>query len=292
MVIKYFIEYILFKFIFIFANLLSWKATYYLGIILGKCVYFCLPYWKKITHNNLKFIYGSTLTQKEIIKMAKKVYENFCIAAVYFLREKKINKKNLDEFIEFQGLENLDKALSQKKGVIVISGHFGNWEVMVRGLCLKGYPIYALYRPQNNYFVDKCINNIRTSGGIKLIPRNKSIRKVFSCIKNNQIFYTMMDQNVIKNGIFVDFMGHRASTAIGTTMFALKTQACVLPIFSYRLNYKKYKIIIGEEILLEKTGIKEKDIEKTTTQFTKSIEEFIKKSPTEWLWLHPRWKTQ
>lgn len=292
MALKCFIEYFLFRSLSVIVYLLPWEVNYILGWGLAQLLYYFLPYWRRVTWQNLRLIYGESLPSFQISRWAKEVYLNFSLAALHFLQHRKITEENLSEFVEFEGLENLNQALQKKRGVILLSAHFGNWELMVRALCLKGYPIYALHRPQNNSLVEKYITQIRISSGVKLISRKGLVREAFRCLKDNRILYTMMDQNVVKGGIFVPFLGKIAATATGTAVFALKTKAPVLPIFSFKKKGKKYRVVIGSEVPLFSTGQWEKDIFENTALFNRVIEEYIKKSPWEWLWLHPRWQTQ
>lgn len=176
-------------------------------------------------------------------------------------------------------------------GVVIISPHFGNWE-LVGSVCASFAPSMAIVFPQSNPYTDRLINQVRNSNNIQTVNTGISVKEVLKAIKNGVNIGFLADQNAGDNGIFVDFMGRPASTAKGPIAIALKTGASVIMTFMIREKDDTHCMIITEEIKLEKTGDLEKDIVTNTKKWTAILEDYVKRYPDHWFWVHRRWKTQ
>ncbi len=229
----------------------------------------------------------------EITKIAKGLYRHLAIVAAEFFALPSITKENLHEWVEFEGLEHLDKALEQKKGVLSIVAHFGNWELMTVALPLGAQPMSIVYRPLDSPTLDNLTAWMRTKDGNTLISKGGSGRKITRLLAENRIIGILSDQNVDKQeGVFVDFFGTPACTSVGLAVLALRTDAPVLPAFMARMPSGKYKFIILPAVEITRTGDYESDLLVNTQRFTKVVEDMVRKYPDQWFWIHQRWKTK
>ena len=259
--------------------------------------FFWLFYHLSVKHrlialSNLRRAYPEK-DMEEIARIAKGFYRHLAIVAAEFFELPSITKQNLDKWVEFEGLENLEKALEQKKGVLSIVAHFGNWELMTVALPLGARPMSIVYRPLDNATLDNLTAWMRTKDGNTLIPKGRAGRKITRLLAENRIVGILSDQNVDKyEGVFVDFFGSPACTSVGLTVLALRTDAPVLPAFMARMPSGKYKFIIQPPVEITRTDNYESDLLVNTQRFTKLVEDMVRKYPDQWFWIHQRWKTK
>jgi Kdo2-lipid IVA lauroyltransferase/acyltransferase len=260
-------------------------------------VLFRLFYYLSVKHrlivlSNLKGAYPDK-DMEEITKIAKGLYRHLAIVAAEFFELPSITKQNLHEWVEFDGLENFEKALEQKKGILSIVAHFGNWELMTVALPLGARPMSIVYRPLDNPTLDNLTAWMRTKDGNTLIPKGGSGRRIIRLLTENRAIGILSDQNVDKHeGVFVNFFGRPACTSAGLAVLALRTDAPVLPAFMARMPNGKYKFIIKPPVEITRTDNYESDLVVNTQRFTKVVEDVVRQYPDQWFWIHQRWKTK
>ncbi len=263
-----------------------------LFIALARIFYYLSPRQRLIAIHNLKSAFPE-MGMTEIVALARKVYRHLAIVAAEFFEIPFLQKANPSVINEIEGIENCTKALEKNKGLLIMSAHFGNWEY---GAALIGklvQPIRIIYRPFDNAVLENLINCIRASTGNTPLPKERATLKMFRALANNESIGILLDQNVaVREGIFVDFFGRPACTTDGIALLALNTEAPVIPTFMYREENERYRLIIGNEVEIIRTGDTRADIAANTQKFTKIIEDMIRKYPDQWLWLHQRWKTK
>ena len=189
--------------------------------------------------------------------------------------------------LESKNRENLLKAFSFGKGVILVSGHIGNWELGMREIA-KEFPVNAIVKSVKNPFVDNFINNTRKRGNVKIIYLKNLYRKVFEAIKKNEMVCIMLDQNARKEGVKMSFLGHKASVFTSPVKLTIKTGATILPVFSYRKNGK---IIVEfcKPIIPKNYKNNQEDILNLTKILNLKLEKRILQNPAQWFWIHKRW---
>jgi KDO2-lipid IV(A) lauroyltransferase len=202
-----------------------------------------------------------------------------------------LKNDKLDGLVEFEGLENIDRALSEKKGAVMIAGHFGSWELMGAATRQKGYPIDFLVGEQHNLLVDDMMNEYRQLMGIGIIKMGVATRGVIKALRNNRFVAMLSDQDAGRDGTMVSFFGYPASTPKGPAAFALKTDAQIIMGFIIRQDNKKQRIIFEKPIHIQKSEDKEEDIKNLTQAYTSLLEDYIRKYPDHWFWPHRRWKS-
>jgi Kdo2-lipid IVA lauroyltransferase/acyltransferase len=246
----------------------------------------------RVSRENIKKTLGASMTDSEAAILNRGVYKHFGQTLFELAHIFRINKKNLDKYVVFEGQENLTRALSKGKGVFILSAHLGNWEMITAAISIRFGGLCAVATPQHAPAVDRLINAIRTRSGMEIIPKKNSIKKMISEIRQNKMVGILLDLNTKwEQGVFVDFLGRPSCTNKGLALIALKMDTPVIPVFSVREEDGLYHILMGEEVKLIRTGDRTIDIEENTALFTRIIEAQVKRYPDQWLWIHRRWKT-
>jgi KDO2-lipid IV(A) lauroyltransferase len=203
-------------------------------------------------------------------------------------------EKNVDEVVVYDGLENYEQAYARGKGVLFVTAHFGGWELSAFAHSLHGHWLHIVMRPMDNQYLDRLIQHYRTMHGNKTVAKDDFVRGLLAAMKAGETVGILMDTNMTPpQGVFVDFFGIPACTASGLARIALRTDAAVLPGFTiWDEDLGKYRLRFDPSLELIRTGDQEADIVANTQMFTKVIEEYVRKYPEQWLWVHRRWKTR
>jgi len=268
----------------------QWACRF--GNFLGHLLFQADRKHRVIVLDNLTRAFGKEKNQHEIKLLAKQVFRNVFQIVFEIGWSLRLDKKQLMKYFTIEGRSYLQNAHEQGKGVLVLMAHFGNWELSsVVGAMLK-YPLSVVYRPLDYKPLDRFFINIRTRFGGQVIPRKRSLRPILRSLGRGEMVGLLMDQNVDwYEGVFVDFMGHRACTNNGMALLALKTGAPVIPVFMVR---KKTGFVakILPEVPFKRTGDKTRDVEDNTQQYNNVIDSFLRQHPDQWFWFHQRWKTK
>jgi KDO2-lipid IV(A) lauroyltransferase len=214
--------------------------------------------------------------------------------AVEFARFPKYNRANIEETIEIEGHENFLAAQRKGRGVLILTGHIGAWELSSFAHAVHGYPMHYLARPLDNARLDAFVNRYRCLSGNQPIYKNESARAVLKALHGGGIVGILADQNTLpEEGAFVDFFGKDACTTTGIARLALHTGAAVVPGYAYwDAPARKYKLRFDPAVEIVETGNAERDVVVNTQRFAKIIENIVRKFPEQWVWVHARWKTR
>ena len=229
----------------------------------------------------------------EIIQIAKASYNSFVRVTMEFTEMLYFKKDTLHKMITINGLEHYREAKQEGKGVFLFSAHFGNWELGNAALALMTGPFYFVYRILDSPFLEKGITDVRASCGVKSLSKEHAMRPMMRLLKQNKTISLLIDQNVaVYDGIFIDFFGRPACTTSGLALLALHSGVPVLPVFTTRMPDGKYTLEIGSKVDIIDTGNRSADMLINTQNFSKIIEDHIRKYPEQWFWMHQRWKTK
>lgn len=202
--------------------------------------------------------------------------------------------ENITRFVILEGHENFLAGQACNKGVLFLTGHMGGWEVSSFAHALYGFPLHFMVRPLDNSRVNALVNHYRCLSGNQPISKNESARTVLTILRDHGTIGILADQNTMpEEGIFVPFFATPACTTTGIARLALHTGAAVVPGYAYWDNQlRKYHLRFEPPLELIKTGNTEHDIRENTERFTRVIEDFARRYPDQWLWIHARWKTR
>jgi len=253
------------------------------GKILGLLFYFMDKKHRQLAFKNLSLAFGGTKPAKELKKISRSSFKHYGEFLFSLSTFSAVNNPNRLESITVEGERHLDDALKQKRGVLLISAHYGSWEMAPSFLSLKA-PVNVIVRPLDNPAIEEKIHEIRMGIGAKVIPKANASKHILRALSENEMVAILMDQNVLRSqAVFVD---------PGPAIFHLRTGAPLVPVFCYPIKRSKYFIEIGKPLNFTSSGNVEKDILKITQACTKIIEDQIKKEPRFWLWFHDRWRTR
>ncbi len=201
---------------------------------------------------------------------------------------------NVDEIVVYDGFENFERACAQKKGVLFLTAHFGGWELSAFAHSLHGHPMHIVARGLDNVYLDRLVTRYRTMHGNRIVDKDDFVRGLLAAMKSGEAVGILMDTNMTPpQGVFVDFFGIPACTASGLARIALRTDAAVVPGFTiWDAQLGKYRLRFDPALDLTRSGNLEADIQANTQQFTRVIEDYVRKYPDQWLWVHRRWKTR
>jgi Kdo2-lipid IVA lauroyltransferase/acyltransferase len=224
----------------------------------------------------------------------RQVYRNLGWQLTEFCHMPRYTAEEASRFIRYEGLENYLKARDKGKGVLVLTGHLGAWELSSFYHSLMGYPMGMVIRRLDNPLVDDYVNRVRCLHGNRVIHKDDFARGLIASMRAGETVGILMDTNMTPpQGVFVPFFGVAACTASGMARVALKTGAAVVPGFLlWSEREGRYVLRFGEEIATADTGNAEKDSLENTARFTAVLERYIREYPEQWLWMHRRWKTR
>ncbi len=259
---------------------------------IGVLAYYLLPGERQKTKNHLRRVYPEK-SNRAISEMAKKVFVNLMSNMVDAFRVAQFTNKNIDDYVTVSNLQKLDIALARGKGVLAITGHIGNWELLGAYLAIKGYPLYVIGATLYDRRIDEMLVKNRENSGIKYIPRGDSTRLILKALKDKAMIGILIDQDSRHvAGEFIDFLGQEAYTPVGPAVLARKTGASIIPVAIHMKADYSHVIEFGDILNLDNSGDVQADRIANTLKCSKEIEKFILKYPTQWVWMHRRWKTR
>jgi len=275
------------------AGKLPQRTLYSLAGVLGALWHRVDSDHRSVALRNLELAYGDELDAADRIRICKEVFEHLTRVVLELPYLPRLTRDNPDRFIEFSGVEHLEAARAKGKGVLIMTSHFGNWELMSLAFSIKYFPVNAVVRPLDSPFLNTLVNRLRSRGGNVLIPKKGSVRQILRLLRNGQIITLLVDQNVDwYDGVFVPFFNEIACTNKALAVLALRTHAPVVPVHNVRMEDGRYAVIFEPEVPIIRTGDTTRDIEENTARFNRIIEGVVRLHPEQWLWLHKRWKTR
>ena len=280
------------KVLLVIIRVLPRKVAMWIGAGLGALIFRFLHEERSKTIDNLTIAYGGEKSETEIRAMAREVWVNLGKSGVEFAI--KMGQEDPERFfrdLEVRGNEYLQEAYQKGRGILGLISHMGCWEGTAMGLPMLGIPAYAIGKRLGNEKLNDLLFESRGKKGVPTLARGSSYKTILRVLSENNLIGILIDQDTDVRGVFVDFYGRPAHTPIGAAMLAMDSGAPVLPMFYLKKPDDTYEFIIEKEIPLVMTGNRRQDMEENTRRFHEVIEKYIKKYPTQWVWMHNRWKT-
>jgi KDO2-lipid IV(A) lauroyltransferase len=205
----------------------------------------------------------------------------------------KYTRENVRNTVVYDGFENFAQASNEGRGVLFLTAHLGAWELSAFAHSLYGHPLNIVVRPLDNPYLDRLAREYRGMHGNNSVDKDFA-RGLIRAMREGETAGVLMDTNMIATqGVFVDFFGIPACTANGLARVARKTEAAVVPGFTiWDPKLRKYRLRFDPPATLVRTTDPEADVVANTALFTKIIEEYVRRYPEQWLWMHRRWKTR
>jgi len=194
------------------------------------------------------------------------------------------------DLFEFVGFERMAE-LPEKPGIVFATAHVGSWEVAGTALPRGGFPIWSMMRGFRNVFADKYIRDMRRTTGARMLEKHGALRRIIRLMRQGEHVAFLIDQDAGRHGIFVDFFGRPASTTPAPASLALRTGATIVFGCARRIGPERFRIVLDDLIQPNPNADTDEEIRRIMQRLTSDLERIVRQSPTDWLWLHRRWKT-
>jgi Kdo2-lipid IVA lauroyltransferase/acyltransferase len=256
-------------------------------------LYAILPRLRQVGLRNLELAFPEK-SERERRHILRGVYISLGRLLSEIPKFSSYSRENVGRIAIYDGFENFERARARGKGVLFLTAHLGGWEIGSFVHSLHGNPLHVVMRALDNPYIDAYTRNLRTLHGNTLIDKDEFARGVLAALRKGDTVGVLMDTNMLSGeGEFVDFFGHPASTTTSVARLAMRTDAAVVPAFTiWDPNLGKYRIHFEPMIPTIRTGDDNADGITNTARYTKLIEDFIRRYPDQWLWVHRRWKTR
>lgn len=284
--IKNITEYTFFRLFVAFFKLLPKPLVLFILKIIVVLGGYYLGIRKKIVLSQLKMCFPDK-SKTEILRLTKRIYIELAvtIAEVFVFSDEYLFRK-----LNIVNLENITEALKFKKGVIVVSAHFSNWELGAKVLANKYPPVYGVVKKQRNRLFDNYINLQRQNTGLVTIDMNNALKHIIGALNKNQIVAFLVDQYARKQGVEMDFLGHKTKSYTSVAQIAIKYGVPVVMAFDLRDSNGEHKLIFHEPMIFDNLSYNDKNVLDISKKIYQHIEEYIIDYPHLWFWVHRKWR--
>lgn len=265
--------------------------------VAGRFVYHCLPYRRNVILSNINQVFGASLNDVQQKHLARAFYSHLLtsIKEMFFLRF--MNEQQLCDRVEVKGHERLLDVAAQGKGVLVLTGHFGNWEFAPLGgiLNFKQFQgqFHFIRRLLGNKTLERILFRRYYRAGLNVIPKKNSLSQVCEVLDKNHAVVFVLDQHASlrnRDGVAAEFFGKKAGTYRSLASIARHTGIPVVPAAGYRLSNGRHVLEFFEPIVWQDYETTQESIYRNTLAYNQAIERIVLANPEQWLWLHRRWK--
>lgn len=262
------------------------EKAYRRGLALGRLMFRVSRKHRNIALANLAIAFPER-DESERLELSRRVFEHFGQTAIDFMRSSIRTNEEILATTTCEGLENVAAALELGKGVMLITGHLGNWERGAHYMTAKGYKLSVIARDANQSDLNDLVLELRQAAGIEVIARGNAARPVMTKMRKNEMVAILPDQNSWE--AFVPFFGKQAGTALGPAVLHRRTGAVLIPLACFVDGPGKLHMVFGEPIVpLE--GFEDED-HAIMAAINKTLEDLIRLHPEQYLWFHDRWKS-
>jgi KDO2-lipid IV(A) lauroyltransferase len=263
------------------------------GIVLGLIVYLLFGRLRRVGMRNLALAFPE-MNRRDRRRILRGTYVSLGRQLAEVCLFPRYTRENVSQIVVYEGFENFARAYARRRGVLFLTAHLGAWELSAFAHSLQGHPLAIVMRSLDNARVDHLIQSYRTMHGNRTVDKDDFVRGLLAAMRDGETVGILMDTNMTPpQGVFVDFFGIPACTASGLARIALRTDAAVVPGFTvWDSKLRKFILRFDAAVELIRTGDDQADVVANTAKFTKIIEDYIRRYPDQWLWVHRRWKTR
>ncbi|MBM4159952.1 MAG: lysophospholipid acyltransferase family protein [Ignavibacteria bacterium] len=284
------IEYCLFQLAAGVVHVLPLRFVRSLGARMGSAAYFSWGYRRNVALDNLRKAFPEK-AERELREIARGAFRNVGITFFELMWLSRMTSERLRGLVRFDKPDVITRSHAKGKGTLLLTAHFGNWEWLAQGVVASlGLPVHIIVKTQANLLVDRRINERRTRLGNKVVATEAALREVLKQLREGNVIGIVADQAAPRENAPVEFFGRPVPTHLGPAIFSLKIGAPLVAIFSLRQpdgNYDAQVLEIATDDLRE---FSEENVIELTRRHVKITEEFIRKYPDHWMWMHKRWK--
>lgn len=278
-------------FLFLLSRVVPITFGYCLCIVLGVFAYNTMSKYRRIAMDNLSIAFGNELMLIKRKYICRNMFINMMKSLYEFIQ---LPRLSANEIISMVNLDStrIRECLTLGHGVIILTAHLGNWELLAARLVAEGFKLTVIGKDLRDEWLSRLMIGFRESTGVRNVRKGKGLFKpIAGVLERNEMIGLLADQNAGTDGCFVSFFGKPASTFSGPAVFAAETGAAILPTFCIRQKDNSHKVIFHDPIFISSSPEVEKLYE-CIQKYTNCIEKAVKEYPEQWLWLHKRWKTR
>jgi len=247
---------------------------------------------RRLALDNLKKALGDEKSDRELKAIAIKSFSNLGMTLVEYFLFPTLDRIEVERISDMVGEEHLRKAVEEGQGVLVLTVHLDNVDLVGSILSLRGFPVAIIAKPVRNSAVDRALIKGREATGVKVFGGGGSMKQILRHLKGSGIVGFVLDQNAVPgDGVFVPFFGRDACTLSSLAVLARRTGIPVIPVHMFR-DGLRHRIIVGPPIKAKTIQDREEDVLERTRQYAAWTESVIRQHPEQWMWLHNRWKTR
>lgn len=259
----------------------------------GRLAFMFAVYERKNTIKHLTWAFGNEKTPEEIQELAKRVFLNLSVCVADALRLPKMVKDGtIDRIVTTENFNLLTDEIDKKKGVIIMTGHYGNWELLGTWVVRHGYPVKVVAKKSYDPRLDNLIVGYRNEAGYANTARGNAVKSVVEGLMGGETYGLLFDLDTKVKGVFVDFFGKPAHTATVPALLSSKLNVPIIPLFIRLTRDYNYVIRAYEKIPMDNTGDDDRDVLVNTQRCSDVYEKVIRAHPEQWIWMHRRWKKQ
>jgi KDO2-lipid IV(A) lauroyltransferase len=263
----------------------------------GRFIYALLPYRRAVIHSNINQVFGEHLSEKEKTRLAKSFYSHLATSVKEAIQLRFLSEKKLSERVEVRGIEHMLATVAKDRGVLVLTGHFGNWEFAPIGGILnfkefKGQ-FHFIRRTLGFKWLEKILFRRYYQAGLHVIPKKNSLHRVCDALEQNHAVIFVLDQHASlanRDGVAAEFFGKKAGTYRSLASISRHTGVPVVPAAGYRLANGRHVLEFFEPIQCQEYETVQESIYHNTLRYNQALERIILARPEQWMWLHKRWK--
>lgn len=255
---------------------------------MGGLAYHVACHSRRLALSNLTLAYGGEKSGREIRQLGKSVFRELGRNVVDVARLPRVTAANVDDLVRAEGLSFLESAYDEGRGVVAVSAHLGNFELMGTFLALKGFTVTVVAAPLYDPRLDALLLKSRVRGGLNVVSRDRATAAILRALRKGHVVGLLVDQDTRGAGIAVPFFGRPARTPTGPAVLADRAGAPIVPMAIHRLADDTHLVTVRPPI--QPAGRAPDDVETTTSAYTAELERFIRKAPAQWVWMHDRWK--
>jgi len=287
------LDYSLLYFLLLLARPLPRGFLLAVGRGLGTFVWRVVGFRRDVVMDNLRQAFGHEKDEAHLKELAHAFYRNLGMTLMEFLSMPRLTSSDFIELVELNGEEHFLDTVAEGKGALLVSGHFGNWEMLGARIAAEGQPVSFIVKEQTNARVDRIQNDIRHKAGIGTIRSGgASIREMVRALRRKELIGLVGDQDAGPEGYFTEFLGRRASVFRGTAYFAWKLKVPIVTGFIFRQPDGRHVVDIDPPFGADPDWDEETAVARLTEIHTSRLEAAIRKAPEQYFWLHRRWKTR
>jgi len=272
---------------------LSYEQAGRLGRIFGVAIFNLAGGERRNTLHSIRTAYPSGLSDEEVEQLGMRVWEGLGRNLFEVVRWMNMPRQTVvSQIAQVEGWEHLENAINRGKGVFLVTGHLGNWELLGAYLASR-HPTSAVAKAVYDPRFDTLITSLRTEKlKATMIKRGMALRGIIEALRQNHVILMLCDQDTGKDGVFVPFFEKLAWTQSGVARIAQRRGAAIVPAFAVRGEDHQFKLQVEKEIQIPVTHDPEADVLETVNRYTRVIETYVKTYPNQWMWMHRRWKTR